>query len=265
MPLQDWPSSTGPSLNFFRSVKDYLGRKNTTKNWYVRVSWGCVKEKCTYCSIWKAIGELKSKRLEDCVKEFNEGIRKAYKDIFITADNLGAYGLDINLTFPDLLRDIVKIKGDFNIHLENLHPCWIIKYLEEIILLLRPGRITAALCPLQSGNDRVLSLMNRRHTIAQAKESFLRIREACPSIKLHTQIIIGFPTETELEFEETLNSIKEIGFNLVLLHVYSRRPNLQDRHLIDQEISPGVINRRMEKAEKFLNENKITHFIYSSK
>ncbi len=251
-------------LSFMKPMMDYLERKNSKKYWFIRAAWGCIKEHCAYCSVWRAVGELKSKPLEDCIKEFEEGLRRGYTNILFSADNLGAYGLDIDLTLPDLLKRIIAIKGDYGIELENCHPRWVIKYLEELLQVLRSHKIKLIRCAIQSGSDRILGLMNRRHGNEQIKTSLLRIRGAFSSIKLHTQIIVGFPSETEPEFEETLDSVKEIGFELVFISGYSRNPNSDDINLIKQEIPQVVIKHRINKAIKFFKKNRITYFVYSS-
>lgn len=263
--LKLYPHSLQLGFNLIKPVLDYLERKNFKKYWYVRVGRGCVKEHCTYCSVWKAVGALRSKPLDRCVREFNEGLKLGYKNILITADNLGAYGLDIDSTLPDLLENITKLKGEYSVQLENLHPFWIIKYFQKLLPLLSLQKIKLILCAVQSGNDRILGLMNRRHSRAQIKEALLKIKEMNPAVKLHTQIIVGFPSETETEFEETLSLIREVGFSLVYISTYSHRSDSHNAHLTDQQVPGDIIGRRVKKAVKFFKRNKIVYFVYSVK
>ncbi len=250
------------NLGFLKPVNEFIKRKDHRQYWYVRAAWGCTKEHCSYCSVWKAVGELKSKSLDDCVKEFEEGLRCGYANILITADNLGAYGLDINLTLPNLLERLTKIEGSYKMQLENIHPYWLIKYLVDLLPFFRHNKIRAILCPIQSGNNRILSLMNRRYEVEQAKASLSKIKEICPAIELYTQIIVGFPSETELELEETLACVKEMDFNLVHISGYHRRPHAASIHLAAQETSQDIIRQRIDKAVKFFKKNKIGYFAY---
>jgi len=251
-------------FSFIKPVVDYLKRKSSKKYWFIRAAWGCIREHCTYCSVWKAVGELRSKPLDDCIREFKEGLRRGYTNILFSADNLGAYGLDINLTLPDLLKQIVATEGNYGVELENCHPRWIIKYLDDLLPILTSGKIKLIRCAIQSGHSRILSLMKRGHTSEQIKKSLLKIKGIYSPIKLHTQIIIGFPSETEPEFEETLSCVKEIGFKLVFISGYCRSPGLGNINLIKQEISQDVIKQRINKAMKFFKKNKIAYFVYSS-
>lgn len=250
-------------LSFIDPVMDYFKRKNSPKYWFVRAGWGCIQEHCTYCSVWKAVGELKSKPLDECMKEFEEGLRRGYKHILFSADNLGAYGLDINTDLPGLLRRVTAVKGQYSVELENCHPRWIIKYLDAMLPVLRSSKIELIRCAIQSGNDRILKLMNRGHTREEITKSLLRIKDAHTSLKLHTQIIVGFPSETEAEFNETLACVKETGFQLVFISGYCRPPGFSSGELIKQEVSRAEIERRIAQAKKFFKKNKIACFVYS--
>jgi len=249
-------------FNFLKPISEFIKKKNPKRYWHVRAAWGCTKEHCTYCSVWKAVGELKSKPLDECVKEFREGLKQGYINILITADNLGAYGTDINLALPDLLEKLTEIKGDYSIQLENVHPFFIIKHLERLLPSFRSNKIRAVLCPIQSGSDRILALMNRRYKTEQIKRSLVKIKEASPGIELYTQIILGFPSETQAEFEETLACVQEIDFDFAHICGYHRRPNQDNKNLINQEIPCDTIKQRINETIKFFKKNKIGFFVY---
>jgi len=224
---------------------------------YLRISWGCADQHCTYCLIWRAVGKLKSKPVEVCFTEFKKLLENGHKNIILVADNLGIYGLDINRTLPDLLTKLLEIDGDYNIHLEEFHPFWLIKYLDRLISLLLRDKIRSIICPIQSGNDRILQLMNRGHNKFQLKDALQKIKKIYPKLKLHTTIIVGFPSESELEFEETLDFTQEIGFELVYIFGYSKNPYITNPVIIKQEVPEEIIKIRVNKAIKFCKKHKI--------
>ncbi len=244
-------------FSYLKRLKILWERKYSGHYHYLRISWGCEDQHCTYCSIWRAIGKLKSKPIEVCLREFKKLLEDGYKKIILVADNLGIYGLDINLTLPDLLSRFLETDGDYDIHLEELHPFWLITYLDKLIPLFLRGKIKSIICPIQSGNDRILQLMNRRHNRLQLKDALLKIKEIYPKLKLYTTIIVGFPSESELEFEETLDFTQEIGFELVYIFGYSKNPHITNTAIIQQEIPEDIIKIRVDKAIKFYKKHKI--------
>jgi len=246
-----------PDFSYFRRLKVCLERRVSRRARYLRIASGCTGEHCRYCMIWRALGELKSKPPDDCVREFRDMLTQGCKKVILVADNLGIYGLDIKMTLPDLLKRLLEIGGNCHIDLEEFHPFWLIKYLDEVVPLLRQGKIKSVLCPIQSANDRILKLMNRRHDRPQLKEALRKIREAAPRLKLYTTIIIGFPSETESEFEETLAFLREGAFELVYIFGYSKNPYLTDPDLISREIPQEVIGARINKAIRFCKRHRI--------
>jgi tRNA-2-methylthio-N6-dimethylallyladenosine synthase len=244
-------------FSYFKRLKICWERRASGRYRYLRIGWGCTDQHCTYCLIWRAVGKSKSKPIEACLKEFRGILENGYKNIILAADNLGIYGLDINLTLPDLLTKLLEIEGDYNIHLEEFHPFWLIQYLDRLMPLLLRDKIRSIICPVQSGNDRILKLMNRRHNKFQLEEALLKIKNIYPKLKLSTTIIVGFPSESEAEFEETLNFIREINFELVYIFGYSKTPFLTNPEIINQGIPKDIIRIRINKAIKFCKKYRI--------
>ncbi|MFC2048816.1 radical SAM protein [Elusimicrobiota bacterium] len=246
-----------PDLSYFKKVKDYLEKRIFLKYYYLRIAWGCIDQHCSYCVIWRGIGRLRSKPAAVCLKEFKEAIKQGYKKFIIVADNPGAYGLDINTTFTDILKKLLEVNGNNKLAIEGLHPFWLIKYADELIPLFQSGKICSLLSPAQSGNNRILTLMNRRHNIEQFKEILLKIRKASPKLKFHTHIMVGFPSETEEEFKETLQLVKELKTDLVEIFGYCDSPGIADPGLLKQRLSEELIKERTKTAIKFMVKNKI--------
>jgi len=203
------------------------------------------------------VGKLKSKPIETCLTEFQDILESGCKKIMLVAENVGAYGLDINTTFPELLTQLLGIEGDYKIEIEELHPIWLIKYWDKLVPLLGLGKIKLIVCPIQSGSDRILKLMNRQHDKLKMKNTLIKMKNIYPGLQLNTIIIIGFPSETEKDFQETLDIVKEIGFGLVVILGYSKNPYLIDPELIKREIPQKVIRAREKKAVEFFKKNKI--------
>jgi tRNA A37 methylthiotransferase MiaB len=224
---------------------------------FLRIQEGCLGN-CSYCSIRKAIGPLKSKPLKVCIEEYKKMINKGYKNFVILGDDVGAYGLDIKTTFPELLESLSKIGQNLTIKwsIKELHPKWIIKYESELLKLIKQGKIKHMLCGVQSGSNRVLQLMNRYYNSNSIIKVLKKIKKVSPDLKLSTQIIIGFPSETEKDFLATLDLIKRIKFNEVLIYPYSKNEKSSTMNLKD-EISDTIKKERIRQIIKSLKKEKI--------
>ncbi len=237
-------------------LRDLLGEQSpvykslTRKQFYIRILWGCLGN-CSYCGIKKAIGPLKSKPITECINEFKKGLQQGYKSFTITADDVGAYGLDINKNLPELLDKLTKIKGDYEINITDLHPRWIVKYIDELEKILRRKKIIFIDVPFQSGNDRILKLMNRYSDTEKMKNCFIRLKKAFPGLSLTTQNIVGFPTETEKEFKDTLKFIKDIDFKGGLIYRFSCKSGT-DAEDINPKVNDDIMSDRLKYAKKFL-------------
>jgi len=199
--------------------KEYTANLLEKQTYYVRISRGCFGN-CSYCAIKKAIGPLKSKPIEECVKEFKKGINLGYKIFRFGADDIGAYGLDNKSNFIELLTEISNIPGNYTIEIETISPRWIIKYFDEFESFLKDNKISMIFSAVQSANNRILNLMNRYYTKEELEYTFNTLRKY-KSVRLGTEIIAGFPTETMDEFEDSLNFIKGIQFDWGFVNPFS--------------------------------------------
>jgi len=210
--------------------------------YYLRISRGCIGN-CSYCAIKKAVGPLKSKSLDECITEFKKGLNKGHNNFIIVADNLGAYGIDIGLDFPKLLNEILKIEGDYKIELEELHPMWLVKYINEFEKIISKHKIRRICLPLQSASPRILKLMNRFSDIESIKKSINKLVKIDPDLILETHFIVGFPSETEEDFKDTINFLKEVKFDYGRVFPFSRKIGTK-AETIEPKVSPDVINKR---------------------
>lgn len=223
------------------------------RKYYIRVSWGCTSN-CTYCGIKNAIGDLHSKPIDECIKEFKRGLDQGYSHITLTSDDTGSYGIDIGSSLPVLLDELTKISGDFKISITDLNPQWIIRYFDDLKDIFKRGKITGLDIPFQSGNARVLKLMQRYNDINKMKQTYLKLREMFPEIYIATETIAGFPTETDEEFKETLSFIRDVGFDYGSIYRFSLKSGTKAEEIEPKIPTEGIINR-LKYSKKYLKKN----------
>ncbi|HEC81080.1 MAG TPA: radical SAM protein [Thermoplasmatales archaeon] len=228
---------------------------------HIRTSWGCMGN-CSYCTIKKSTGPFHSKPLEDCLKEFKEALKKGYRYFLILGVDVGAYGLDINSSLPELLDEITKIPGDYEIILRGLNPRWLVKYIDDLSEILSRKKIVKIGVSVQSGSSRILKLMNRYPDIEKIKNACIQLKESTPQTSLDTHYIIGFPTETEEDFQETLSFIREIDFNEGYFFRFSSRKGTEAEK-IEPKIPEEEITRRIKHARRYLNKLGYNTFFFT--
>jgi tRNA A37 methylthiotransferase MiaB len=160
-------------------------------------------------------GKIKSKRIDDIMTEFERGLEKGYQQFVLLGTDIGDYGKDINLDLHSLLEKLVSYKANFRLRLRNINPRWIIPNRTALEILLRSEKIVYIQSPIQSANNRILELMNRGYQSQKIISIMQDIHQKFPFVVLKTQIIVGFPTETKEEFEETLDLVNKKIFDYV--------------------------------------------------
>ncbi len=249
---------------FSRSVRyakgKLLTRMKSENTYYLFVSRGCLG-KCSYCAIRHAVGTLKSKPLGVILEELSKGESAGYRDVVILGDDVGAYGLDNGSDFPGLLSALVgQTNGGPGFHIEEIHPKWMILYKDRMLELISSGKIKSVLCPIQSGNDRVLDLMRREHDAASIAELFQQVRSMQPGLKLTTQIIAGFPSESDDEFDDTLQFLGKARVDAVTIFAYDEKENVP-ANSITRKVPDAVIRHRVQAAQHYLRNQKIETFL----
>jgi threonylcarbamoyladenosine tRNA methylthiotransferase MtaB len=227
---------------------------------FVKVEDGC-NNGCTYCVIRFLRGtKIRSKPLEVVVKEIEKLVSKRHREIVITGLNLGKYGADLGLNLAQLLRTIAKLEGDFRIRLSSINPEDLTDELIEVIA--QEERICNHLhIPAQSGSTSVLRRMGRKYTADYFISRVAKLREFDPFFSITTDIMVGFPGETEEEFKETLDFIKTVEFSKVHTFRYSQRPNTPAARFENQ--IPGNIKK--ERAEILIKHADNVAYEYRKK
>lgn len=244
-----------------RYAKDKLLESMTAENkYYLFVSRGCLG-KCSYCAIKHSVGPLKSKPVDVILAEYDKGEKDGYRDIIILGDDVGAYGLDNNSDFPGLLSVLLEKANDtIDFHIEEIHPKWMVLYKDRLLELISSGKIKSILCPIQSGNDRVLKSMCREHDAAAIYDVFTRVRAMQPGLRLTTQIIAGFPSETNEEFEDTLRFLGKVRVDAVTIFAYDEKENIAANN-ITPKVPDAVIRQRVKEAQHYLKKQNIETFL----
>lgn len=230
----------------FSTLKKFMLRSNLfRKQKDIFLSAGCLR-KCSYCAIRFATGQLRSKPLEGIMQEFIEGLRLRYRKFGLYADSIGDYGLDIGTNLGELFDRLLQLQQKrFSIGIYDLHPSSFIKYFDKIVSLCEIRRIHYLYVPVQSGNERILRLMNRPCNVSDLKEKLLETKRFRKTY-LQTSVIVGFPGETEEEFEDTLNFLRDVDFDNAHIHCYTDMPKTKSSKLagkIDKDTMLGRLSK----------------------
>lgn len=175
----------------------------------IPISSGCMGS-CTFCKTKQARGGVFSFSPKSIIKQIRVALNEGVKEVWLTSEDSGAYGLDIKITLPELLREILKIQKDFKIRLGMINPEYVKLYGKELVEIFKDDRMFKFIhIPVQSGNDKVLQDMNRSYSVQDFKEAVKNMR-TIPNMTIATDIICGFPTETDEQFNDTLDLVKEL-------------------------------------------------------
>ena len=246
---------------------------------FVKIQDGC-NNYCTYCIIPYTRGPVRSKPKDKVIEEVTTLANNGYKEVVLTGIHTGHYGKDLdNYDFSDLLMELEKIEGLERIRISSIE----IKELDDkfIDTLKNSKKIVNHIhIPLQSGSDEILKKMNRRYLMDEFYERIEKIRSVRPNIAITTDVIVGFPGETDELFEETVNSIKKIKFTELHVFPYSRRegtladkmPNQIDGNVkkervkklieIGKELQYDYYKSLIGKEEELLTETYIDGYLY---
>lgn len=232
--------------------KERLAEGSADEAYTVRVAWGCLGS-CTYCAIRAACGPLRSKPLDKVMAEFDEGLRRGNLEFTLVAQDLGAYGQDIGTNVYELLREMFAREGGFHLNLVDLNIRWVVRYEQGLLELLSRNRdrIRTMQLPLQSGSDRILQLMQRGHSAAEAERVMKELREALPAVNLGTHALVGFPSESEQDFRDTMRILHAVGFDKVDVFAYADRPNTPAASMADKVPHAVVKQRSMQVHRAF--------------
>jgi tRNA-2-methylthio-N6-dimethylallyladenosine synthase len=227
-------------------------RKGKTKAW-VNIMYGCDKF-CTYCIVPFTRGKERSRRPEEIIQEVRHLAAQGYKEVTLLGQNVNAYGKDfedIHYRLGDLMEEIRKIDIP-RVRFTTSHPRDFDDHLIEV--LAKGGNLLDHIhLPVQSGSTDVLKIMARKYSREQYLELVKKIKIAIPNATLTTDIIVGYPNETEEQFEETLSLFKEVGFDAAYTFIYSPREGTPAAKMIDN-VPMEVKKERLQRLNALVNE-----------
>ena len=217
-------------------IDEILPYKRTSgENAWVNIMQGC-NNFCTYCIVPYVRGREKSRSEENILNEIKQIIsEKKYKKITLLRQNVNSYGKHLSpaVSFAQLLKDICKLEGDFKISFMTSHPKDLTD--EVIDVVASEDKIEKYIhLPAQSGNNRILNLMNRKYTREKYLGIIEKIREKIPNCRITSDFIVGFPSETEEEFEDTYDLVKKVEFDSIFAFMYSPREGTVASKMQDQ-------------------------------
>jgi len=237
-----------------------LVNANKTR-YFIKVQDGC-NQFCSYCIIPYSRGRLKSRKELEIIAEAQKAISLGYKEIVLTGIHLGLYGKDLktkNLNLLKLLKELNNIKGRFRIRLSSIE---VNEISDDIIAFI--AKKDSKICPhlhisLQSGSNKILKLMNRPYTKEEFKKVVNKLRIKMPDIAISTDIIVGFPSETEKDFLETMSFSKKIGFSKI--HVFSFSAHKKtSAYNFPKQVNGKTIKNRSKRLRDLNRELKNNYY-----
>ena len=244
----------GEFLNWRRLDKASYERDPLELIGIVPIAEGCLGS-CTYCITKLARGGLTSFPKESILNRIRDFLVKGAVEIWLTAEDTGVYGWDMGTDLPDLLRGVVSIEGEFRIRVGMMTPSSALKIADRLLDSFESPKIYKFFhIPVQSGSDRILRLMGRDYTVDEFTSLVKRIRERYEDPTISTDVIVGFPGETEEDFHRTLRLLEEVRPDVVNLSRFGPRPKTKAALL--PQLPAGVIKRRSKEAAELIEEIK---------
>ena len=223
---------------------------------FVPIMYGC-NNFCTYCIVPHVRGRERSRLPEEIISEVTETVKAGFKEITLLGQNVNSYNGGV--TFPELLREVDKIDGLKRLRFMTSHP----KDLsDDLISAMAHGK---NICehihlPVQYGSNKILQKMNRVYTVEKYLELVKKIRAAIPNISLTTDLIVGFPGETDADFQETLKFLQEVQFDMAFTFIYSKRtgtPAATFENQVDEKLKHARLEKLMELQNKISLEKNL--------
>lgn len=228
-----------------------IDRKSSLKA-FVTIMYGC-DNFCTYCVVPQVRGKEKSRKSGDIINEIKNLAKEGYKEITLLGQNVNSYGkgLEEDINFPKLLRRVNGVEGIERIRYMTSHPK---DFSDELIETMKDcNKICNQLhLPVQSGSNRVLRAMNRHYTKEEYIEKINKIKSLIPELAITTDIIVGFPGETEEDFEETLDLVKKVRYDSAFMFLYSNRKYTR-ADMMPNQIPDDIKHERFNRLVETVN------------
>ena len=234
----------------------------TFLSWYVgkvgfpflRIGYGC-NNRCSYCTLPRRAGPCRSKPIDVCLKEYRKLIEDGYRTFNIVADDIGGYGQDINSSLPELFNALSSVDKGLGVKwiIYGVNPDKLVQFRDWFLQAAAENRIGTLMSAFQSGSERILKLMNRTTNIEKFSGLMLELREVDPDIKMATQVLVGFPSETMDDLYATIDLIKKRRLEFAHIHHYLNSEGTASSKM-DNKIDDKTIKKRTRIAQKLLSE-----------
>lgn len=260
--LHKFPEDLYTTITKNKKVKDVIDidgeiyeglpvKRSSNKQASVIIMYGC-NNFCSYCIVPYVRGRERSRKPEDILNEIKELAKEGYREITLLGQNVNSYKGGGNYNFANLLEDVDKIEGIEVIRFVSPHPK---DFTDDVIdVISKSSKISRLIhVPLQSGSTKVLKEMNRKYTKEQYLDLIKRIRNKIPDVVFSTDIIVGFPGETEEDFEDTIDVVKQVNFEQIFMFIYSRRVGTRADKM-ENQIPEEIKHKRFDRLKQVFEE-----------
>ena len=218
----------------------------------VEIASGCMSE-CTFCQTKLSKGDLQSYRVGDIVRQVKTEISDGCSEVWLTSTDNGCYGFDIDSDLPELINSVVDIPDKFFVRVGMMNPMYMPRIRDNLLKSFDSSKVFKFLhVPVQSGSDKVLNDMKRGHTASTFREVVNQFREKFGKFTISTDVIVGFPTETEEDFEMTMNLLRDTKPDIANLSRYSQRPGTDAAEMV--QIDVAEVKRRSKIAYELISD-----------
>lgn len=239
--------------NLDQTELDVAPKRSSSYQAWIPISFGC-NNFCTYCIVPHTRGREKSRKKEDILNEIRQLTKPQYAKIVLLGQNVNSYGQDLdgNYDFADLLEEVAQLPGLTQVDFMTNHPKDISDKLIRVVKAY-PIINKSLHIPIQAGDDEVLKKMNRHYTVAQYIQLIDKIRAEIPEIQISSDIIVGFPGESQEQFENTLSTVRRVKFDQVNTAAYSPRAHTPAA-TIPNQVPPQERARRLQELMRIIDE-----------
>ena len=221
----------------------------------VEIATGCMSE-CTFCQTKLSKGDLSSFRIGDIVRQVNTEVNDGCKEIWLSSTDNGCYGFDLGADLPSLIDAVSEISRDFKIRVGMMNPMYMPRIRDGLLKSFENNKVYKFLhIPVQSGNDKVLNHMKRGHTAGTFRDVVKKFRTKFPEFTMSSVVLVGFPSESEEDFEDTVSLLEETRPDVVNLSKYSQRPGTEAATW--KQVDVAEVRRRSKEIYEI--SRKISH------
>ena len=229
------------------------------RGYKIRISWGCLGD-CAYCVTRYAEKRLESKPIDAVLNEFQRGLDAGITSFFFTGGDTGAYGLDRGTSIVQLLRRVFALPGNYTVHFHDFGVQWLISQFSQLLPIFQanPHKLGCFCFPIQSGSNRILRRMHRSYAAEAIYATLLPLKAQVPTMKIGTHFIVGFPGETEADFQQTQQMLRDIPFDFVEVYRYKDHARANS-NAYPNKVPKEIILQRNAMLDQIFRDKFFSH------